>query len=111
MFTNNLPTVQGSVGNIHGGALCPLQETTDMNELERLHIRESLDLVLDYAEGKLELIENDCKNGTIEEYNEYKEALETIESIVLSYSNNELDICMQCGNSKEHCKLIANCNQ
>jgi hypothetical protein len=55
-------------------------------------IEEALELVLAEAEKKLELIEADCKNGSIEEYQEFKESLELIESIVLkSIDKGETD--------------------
>ena len=50
---------------------------------EIMHIEDALELVLTVGRKELQLIEDDCKNGTTEEYEEFKEALELIESIVL----------------------------
>jgi len=56
-----------------------------MDALDKLQIAESLDLVLEYAKGKLTEIQDNCKTGTVEEYDRYKEALTDVESVVLDY--------------------------
>ena len=61
-----------------------------MDALDKLQIAESLDLVLEYAEGKLAEIKasqstEDYQIKVPEEYDRYKEALTDVESVVLDY--------------------------
>jgi len=55
-----------------------------MDALDKLQIAESLELVLEYAEGKLaEIQANDAYSD--QDYDRYKEALTDVESVVLDY--------------------------
>ena len=55
-----------------------------MDALDKLQIAESLELVLEYAEGKLAEIQANDEYSD-QDYDRYKEALTDVESVVLDY--------------------------
>ena len=58
-----------------------------MTDLERIQMIESLELVIDYAEGKLVEIQTTGRADKDDEYERYKYALESIERAVNHYMN------------------------
>tara|TARA_R110002012_G_scaffold226627_2_gene398795 strand:- start:58 stop:300 length:243 start_codon:yes stop_codon:yes gene_type:complete len=60
-----------------------------MQQLDRLQISESLEMVLEYAESKLTVMDGGETGKTLnakkqEEYNRYKQALADVESVMVS---------------------------
>ena len=68
-------------------AVSIIKEQNNLSLSEILWVEDSLELVLSEAEKKLEVIEANCKDGSIDEYEDFKDALELIESIVLKSIN------------------------